>query len=117
MKNEGALNGPEDFTCMEKIINISGQDFQLGMVNMWDRSRSHHTSLHYVNDQFVYNDGKNCQPFPLISNKKIFYGSHSVCENVLEHKDLKFLKTNTSAFLNLILFPYPSQPWRLTISL
>ena len=48
---------------------------------------------HYVNDQFVYNDGKNCQPFPLISNKKIIYGSHSVCENVLEHKDLKSLKT------------------------
>ena len=34
VKNEGALNVPEDFTSMQKIITISGQDFQLGMITM-----------------------------------------------------------------------------------
>ena len=32
-------------------VNVSGQQYQLGMLSMFDRSRQHFTSLHHVNNQ------------------------------------------------------------------
>ena len=91
VKNEGALNGPEDFTSMEKIINISGQDFELGMINMWDKTKSHYTSLHYVNGQFVFYDGINCQKkkfrtaFPSDFKQETLFVDHILCVKMFQH--------------------------------
>ena len=57
VRNQGALNGPEDFFDMPKRIAITGIVYQLGMLNMFDRYNNHFTSLHYVDKQFVYYDG------------------------------------------------------------
>lgn len=62
-RNHASLAGPEAFKDMPKSIEISGQHYQLGMITMYDNSRQHFTSLHYVNKEFVYYDG-------LMSSKK-----------------------------------------------
>ena len=58
VRAHGALNGPEDFLKMPRSIKVSGTEYQLGMINMFDRYRNHFTSLHFVENQFVYYDGK-----------------------------------------------------------
>ena len=57
VRNQGALNGPEDFLDMPKSIAISGTLYQLGMLCMFDLYKNHFTSLHYVDKQYVYYDG------------------------------------------------------------
>ena len=58
VRNQGALNGPEDFLDMPKRIKVAGHDYQLGMLTMFDRYKRHFTSMHYVDEQFVYYDGR-----------------------------------------------------------
>ena len=57
VRNQGSLNGPEDFLNFPKEINLSGQPYQLGMLSLFDRSKEHFTSLHHVNNEFVFYDG------------------------------------------------------------
>ena len=56
-RNSGALNGPEDFLQLPKVIQISDEQYQLGMLTLFDRDRGHFTSLHNVENEFVYYDG------------------------------------------------------------
>ena len=46
VRNQGALNGPEDVLDMPKRIKVAGHDYQLGMLNMFDRYKRHFTSMH-----------------------------------------------------------------------
>jgi hypothetical protein len=55
--NEGSLQGPEAFLDCEKDIVISGHRYQLGCIVLYDRDRRHFTSLHYINNEFIYYDG------------------------------------------------------------
>ena len=57
VRNQASLNGPEDFLNFPKEINVSGQPYQLGMLSLFDRSKEHFTSLHHVNNEFVFYDG------------------------------------------------------------
>ena len=94
VKNEGALNGPEDFTSMQKIITIAGQDFQLGMITMWDRTKSHYTYTYYVNGQFIYYDGRNCQKkkfrtaFPTDFKQEKIFVDHILYVKLFEKKGI-----------------------------
>ena len=57
VRNQASFNGPEDFLNFPKEINLSGQPYQLGMLSLFDRSKEHFTSLHHVNNEFVFYDG------------------------------------------------------------
>jgi hypothetical protein len=92
VRNEGALNGPEDFQEMPKEVCISGTNYQLGMINMWDRSRGHYTSLHYIDHQFVYYDGMNKtkkkfrRAFPTDFKQETIYVDHVLYVKVCKIK-------------------------------
>ena len=64
-RNTSSLNGPKSFWDMPKTLRISGQQYQLGMLTMFDRPKAHFTSLHWVNGEFIYYDG-------LMASKKKF---------------------------------------------
>ena len=55
-RNQRLLNGSEAFLNFHKEIKLSGQTYQLGMLSIYERSRLHFTSLHHVNNKFVYYD-------------------------------------------------------------
>jgi hypothetical protein len=42
------FNGPEDSKGLPKDVSVSGPNYLLGMINMWDKIPGHYTSLHYV---------------------------------------------------------------------
>ena len=95
VRNLGALNGPEDFTRLPKQISISGQQFQLGMITMWDKAREHFTSLHLVENQFVYYDGQNKKlkkkfrrVFPSDYNHETIYADHVLYVKMINGKKI-----------------------------
>jgi hypothetical protein len=49
VKNKGVLNGLEDYSSIPKVVSLSRKKYQLGVINMCDMNKSHHTSLHQVN--------------------------------------------------------------------
>ena len=95
VRNHGALNGPEDFKeDLPKHVIISGTKYQLGMINMWDKSRGHYTSLHNVDDSFVYYDGmsktkkKFRRAFPTDYKQETIYVDHVLYVKMCNNKKI-----------------------------
>ena len=57
VRNSGSLKGPEDFFDFNKLIHIDGEKYQLGCMVNYDEKRDHFTSIHNVNNQWIFYDG------------------------------------------------------------
>ena len=94
VRNQGSLNGPEDYLEMPKIIRVAGQDYQLGMLTMFDRCKCHFTSMHYVDEQFVYYDGrlpskrKFRRTLPSDYKQSNIYLDHALYVRLLDNKQI-----------------------------
>ena len=40
VRNQGAINRPEDLMALDKEVAIDGVKYQLGMVNLWDKHKN-----------------------------------------------------------------------------
>ena len=93
-RNAASLAGPEAFMGMPKTVKISGQQYQLGMLTLFDNDRQHFTSLHYVNDEFVYYDGvmaskkKFRRPLPTDYKQEHIIMDHALYVKTIFNKEI-----------------------------
>ena len=93
-RNSGSLAGPEAFKEMPKTLRISGQKYQLGMLIMFDSARQHFTSLHYINQEFVYYDGLMCskkkfrRPLPTDYKQENIVMDHALYVKTINNKEI-----------------------------
>ena len=57
VRNSGSLKGPEDFFDFNKLIHIDREKYQLGCMVNYDEKRDHFTSIHNVNNNWIFYDG------------------------------------------------------------